>query len=138
MLSNSRLRLGYFFCKHNMDICCFLKVHFMPCHMYERPIFVPVFAKQKKSDHFAFMKRCRKQNSIKHLFQLSEAVLTLSRESDTTKLLPQNYTQHQTAIALNYAYLCFNSVYFMHLVAKCVLTASSLYTISAYKRFHGL
>ena len=52
-----------------------------------------------------------------------EAACTLHIKSDTTKLFPGKYTQHQVALAMNCVceYLCFISVYFVHPLARCVL-----------------
>lgn len=52
-------------------------------------------------------------------------------------LFPGNHTQHRASIVLNCVceHQCFISIYFVHPLARHLLIASSLYTISAYKRF---
>ena len=69
---------------------------------------------------------------------------TPSKENGTAKLFPQKLrsaSHHQAVIALYCVceHLCFISTYSVYLFARCVpkVIASSLYTIWAYKRFHG-
>lgn len=70
---------------------------------------------------------------------MEEKIFEAAREAPPTSL-PGNYTTqnyHQASIALIsiHEHLFFISIYFEHLLARCVI-ASLLYTISVYERFH--
>ena len=53
----------------DIGISYILRVGTMPLHFYERPILVPVFANQKKSEDFHF---CTKSKNSIHRFFGSE------------------------------------------------------------------
>ena len=116
------------------------------------------------------LENAKSENRVRCWFcrELLQRQQTMSSERGPVQLFSQELhsaSQHQAARALNCVsnHLCFISIDFAHLLARCVLRyhkslrsyfgglgtlnifpyklmviASSLYTISAYKRFHGM
>ena len=84
-----------------------------------------------------FRKKGKKQNSIQHWFCREQFWRQLALQAARIAL-PSNSTRNCTHRSTVSIYLCSTSIYAM-LVSKLLcpkVTASSLYTISVYKRFH--
>lgn len=100
-------------------------------HFYERPTSVCVFVNwQKSKEEFFFYKRRRKmQTAFGICFAVS--LLEMQHSPWTARVAPFKLltrelhlaSQHQTATALNCVceHLCFILIYFVHLLARCVL-----------------
>ena len=74
--------------------------------------------------------------SICFVASVIEAAHSLSSASGAAKLLPwelHSASQHQAIITLNciHEHLCLILIYFVHLLARCVLLAFLLYAILA-------
>lgn len=105
------------------------------------------FAKRNKSkeDFLLLRKKANRKNRIQCLFR-SEPFLTEAAASPAGTLAPPrpfcgNHTQLLRIQPRRFelcprASLCFISIYFVNLLARCVLIASSLDTISPYRSFH--
>ena len=94
------------------------------------PTLVPVFTNGKKSeeDFSCYENKEKSRNSIRCLFcgRLLEATRTPSSESSPAKLLPRephsaSLCQAITTLHCVWEHLCFTSVYFVYLLARCVL-----------------
>lgn len=111
-------------------IPCFLKVHFISLHFYERSISVPDFANkrnQKRSFALKKKKKAKSENNVQHLFCSSCYRGSVHPEQlEWYLLVPspgKSASQHQALIALNcvFKHLYFIFIYFVHLLAKCGL-----------------
>lgn len=103
----------------------FLLHHFT---FYKRPTLVLVFANQKDSkDDFKFYKKWWKVKIVFSLFcnkPLVRQVCTMTSKSGTAELFPWElyYLSYQATHRFKLSeHLCFVSIYFVHLLAKCVL-----------------
>lgn len=101
-------------------VCPAFRMFMLLC-LHERSTLAPVFTNQKKpEENVHFYEKAEKENSICFDGVLLEGAGTLSTQSGTAKLLPQepprSASQHQTAMALNCVckHLCFISIYFVH------------------------
>ena len=104
-------------------VCC------APFHFGQKPASVPVLANQKNSEDFCFYKKRLKE---KITFSVHFAAIHLEAGC-TTPLHPQQgrassrkphaESLHQSTTALNCVCepLCFILIYFVHLLARCVL-----------------
>lgn len=105
---------------------CFLKVFFMTLHSCKRPILVPVFLNRNLKRIFNFTENAKRENSAWCLFcsELFRGRGT-PNESGPTKLLPQELQsayQHQAPeLWTVWQHLCFNGIYFLQLLTRCVL-----------------
>ena len=112
----------------------FLKVHFMSLPFYKRPTLIPVFANQKKSmEDFQFYEKRRQAKtvfSVGFAATVTEAARTPAARgappsSFLGTALSLSTSQHPAAIALNCVceHLYFSSIYFVQLLARCVLSS---------------
>lgn len=105
-------------------IPCFSKVHFTSLHFHERTVkqYVSLLNKRKLKRIFFFYEKRGKQRSAFVLQWASwEAACIPAARRATSSSFPKNYTQHQATAAWNYEHLHFILIYFMYLLARCVL-----------------
>lgn len=79
----------------------------------------------KEIQRFSLLQKKRQKGKIVVSGRLAGgfAASTGSSERGTARLLLRNYIQHQSAVALSCVceHLCFISIYFVHLLARCAL-----------------
>lgn len=78
------LNFSYFMHYQHTGIPCFPKVDVLPFHFYERPMLVPVFVNQKKSEEdFCFYKKNHYCTSNRSFVKVKQHIANLRRLGDT-------------------------------------------------------
>lgn len=128
------------------NILCFSKVRFTPLHFYERPTLAPVFANGKQSEeYFCFYQppplKGEKWKQSSHL--LCRSILYPEQQERPCQAPSPGTTPMISAPSHQNCELCLRaSVFYLDLFCASLsemcpkVTASFLYAVSAYNRFH--